>query len=92
MHEGEKPFKCSICGFSFAQSANLKTHIATIHEGQKPFKVFDKSKLSSKVLKTYKTVDKAKYQTNLSENNQCQTVKEEILDTRNDHDMDKQIF
>ena len=33
-----KSNKCSKCGLSFAKKHNLKVHIRTVHEGQKPFK------------------------------------------------------
>ena len=35
VHEGQK-FQCSTCDASFTHSGSLKTHIATVHEGQKP--------------------------------------------------------
>ena len=53
VHEGIKPFKCSICDVKFANNynpqiqesqikfankQNLKKHIETVHEGIKPFK------------------------------------------------------
>ena len=38
VHEGKKPFKCSICNVRFAQNQGLKKHIAAVHEGKKPFK------------------------------------------------------
>ena len=38
VHEGQKPFKCSICDDRFTQIASMRRHIATIHEGQKAFK------------------------------------------------------
>ena len=38
VHEGIKPFKCSVCDVKFANEQNLKTHIETIHEGIKSFK------------------------------------------------------
>ena len=33
-----KSNKCSKCDLSFAKKHNLKVHIRTVHEGQKPFK------------------------------------------------------
>ena len=38
VHEGIKPFKCSVCDVKFANKQNLKKHIETIHEGIKSFK------------------------------------------------------
>ena len=35
VHEGKSVIKCSICDSSFTHSANLKRHIATVHDGQK---------------------------------------------------------
>lgn len=32
-----KKFKCNVCGFAFAQSGNLKRHIASKHNDAKPF-------------------------------------------------------
>ena len=32
-----KPFKCDICGLSFAGKLQLKGHIASVHEGKKRF-------------------------------------------------------
>ena len=50
VHEGIKPFKCSICDVKFANNYNsgmvhikfanqqkLKKHVDTVHEGIKPF-------------------------------------------------------
>ena len=30
--------KCYICKISFSHNSSLKTHIAMVHEGKKPFK------------------------------------------------------
>ena len=38
VHEGIKPFKCSVCDVKFANKQNLKKHIETIYEGIKSFK------------------------------------------------------
>ena len=54
VHEGIKPFKCSICDLKFANNynpliqewylssfvdkQNLKKHVEAVHEGIKPFK------------------------------------------------------
>jgi uncharacterized Zn-finger protein len=37
VHEGKKPFKCTLCDTSFTKKALMVTHIASIHEGKKPF-------------------------------------------------------
>ena len=44
VNQRKKPFKCTLCGVSWRVSHNcanktiLKTHDATVHEDQKPFK------------------------------------------------------
>ena len=38
VHEGEKPYKCSICDHSFAIKGKLKIHIDSVHDGKKPNK------------------------------------------------------
>ena len=38
VHEGKKPYKCSLCDNSFSQKSNLKMHIDSVHEGKKPYK------------------------------------------------------
>jgi len=35
VHEGLKPFKCSICDVSFTQIGSMNKHIKCVHEGQK---------------------------------------------------------
>ena len=37
VHEGKKPFKCSICDYTFAQKKTLTNHISSVHEGKKAF-------------------------------------------------------
>ena len=34
---GKKVFQCHICGANLSKNHRLKEHIATVHEGQKPF-------------------------------------------------------
>ena len=36
LHEGKKPFNCSICDYKCSQKRNLTRHIASVHEGKKP--------------------------------------------------------
>ena len=33
-----RPFKCEICDFSSSKKNNLKTHVESVHEGNKPLK------------------------------------------------------
>jgi uncharacterized Zn-finger protein len=35
---GAKPFPCALCDKAFTQSANLKTHVRTVHEKEKRFR------------------------------------------------------
>ena len=35
MHEGHKEYKCEFCGKSFSHSEHVKSHIHTIHKGNK---------------------------------------------------------
>ena len=37
VHEGKKPFECSICDYKCSQKGPLNLHFSTIHEGKKPF-------------------------------------------------------
>ena len=37
-NEGQRNYKCNICGKSFTQSNHLKTHIKAVHEGQRNYK------------------------------------------------------
>ena len=34
----KKPYKCSICSYSFSQQISLKRHIQSVHDGKKPHK------------------------------------------------------
>ena len=38
VHEGEKPFKCSICNYSASTKQHLDMHITSVHEVKKTFK------------------------------------------------------
>ena len=38
VHEGKKPFKCTICDTCFSLKTNLSKHIKSVHEKRKPFK------------------------------------------------------
>ena len=35
VQEGEKPYKCSICDYSFAIKAKFEIHIDSVHDGKK---------------------------------------------------------
>ena len=35
VHEGKKPFKCTLCDASFTKKSYMVTHIASVHEGKK---------------------------------------------------------
>ena len=35
VHEGKKPYKCSLCDYTSAQKGNLQRHIQSIHESKK---------------------------------------------------------
>ena len=37
VHEGKKPFKCSICDKSFGRKSHMELHISAVHEEKKPF-------------------------------------------------------
>ena len=37
VHEGKKPFTCTICNSSYTRKLSLRQHIATVHEGNKPY-------------------------------------------------------
>ena len=45
VHEGKKPFKCSLCSQCFTRKNGMEKHISAVHEGKKPFKctICDKS-------------------------------------------------
>ena len=34
-----KSFKCEVCDYSWSQKKDLNRHVASVHEGNKPFKV-----------------------------------------------------
>ena len=36
-HEGDKPFKCTICYTCFSQNHHLKGHMESVHEEKNPF-------------------------------------------------------
>jgi uncharacterized Zn-finger protein len=36
-HNGDKPYKCNVCGKVFSQNGTLQNHIRT-HTGDKPYK------------------------------------------------------
>ena len=38
VHEGKKPFKCSICEYCCSLKHHIKSHAASVHERKKPFK------------------------------------------------------
>ena len=38
VHEGKKPFKCSLCDSAFGFKYGLNMHIVSVHEKKKPFK------------------------------------------------------
>ena len=38
VHEGEKNYKCEICGKDFGEKRHLKRHKDIVHEGLKPYK------------------------------------------------------
>ena len=35
VHNGEKPYKCSICDATFRSKTGSKKHTASVHEGKK---------------------------------------------------------
>ncbi len=37
VHTGEKPYSCSQCSISFAESFNLNNHVRRVHAGERPF-------------------------------------------------------
>ena len=37
VHEGKKPYRCSICDYNFSQKNNLKAHVESVHENVKPY-------------------------------------------------------
>ena len=36
-HEGQKVFRCEICGKIFTNKTRLAKHISGVHEGKKPY-------------------------------------------------------
>ena len=38
VHEGKKPFKCTICDKRFGRKSHMELHISAVHEEKKPFK------------------------------------------------------
>ena len=38
VHEGKKPFKCSVCDYKCSEGGQLKRHISSVHERERPFK------------------------------------------------------
>ena len=62
IHDAKHPFKCEICGASFAQIDDVKKHIMKIHDGEKPFKygisnIKMSSKMSSRKLVKQKQIE-----------------------------------
>ena len=41
----KKPYKCSICSYSFSQQRSLKRHIQSVHDGKKPHNTLAKTEL-----------------------------------------------
>ena len=48
IHEGKKPFKCSICDYSCSE--NLNRHISSVHEVKKPFNFLQESNLKEQIV------------------------------------------
>ena len=38
VHEGKKPFKCSICDYIFSQKEDFTRHIVSVHDNKKPYR------------------------------------------------------
>ena len=62
----EKKMKfCKICGNEFARNSDLKRHVATIHEGEKPFKCYlcDESfSVKKSLVKHVESIHKTNYE------------------------------
>ncbi len=45
VHTGEKPYSCSQCSRSFAESFNLNNHVRREHAGERPFSCYQCAKI-----------------------------------------------